>query len=189
LIADDSGDPAVMTDDLSAPLGLNKPAARPQKLSFAQLHVVAGASGLSLVFLTGWMFLAEKPVARSPVAAAHLQAPMLSSNAEPVAEPTLRVIRLSPDDRTDSIGGERPAAATRTITIIDGTSGRRQEIEIPLENNVEAPPEPARVESPRPSPPPRATNGSRSTEPKTRSAKRNPGRTDAPVSVRASGID
>lgn len=183
-----------MTDDLSAPLGLSKPARRPRKLSFAQLHVVAGASGLSIVFLTGWMFLAEKPISRGPVAAAQIQT--LDNRAAPVAgEPDLRVIRLSPDDRSELARIESSKAAappTRIITIIDGMSGKRQEIEIPADDAVESSSvEQAPVVEPRkPTPAPRnSTNGGRSNELNTRTAKRTTSKPDAPISIRASGAD
>lgn len=182
-----------MTDDLSAPLGLNKPARRSRKLTFAQLHLVAGASGLSMLFLTGWMFLADKPVTRGPVAAAHLQAPQ--STTAPAPEPSLRVIRLSPDDRGDAVMVEHPAVAAppkRTITIIDGTSGRRQEIEIPDDVADTSSVEPAPVVEPRkPASAPRGStsNGSRSPDLNARTAKRNTGKPDAASGVRASGVD
>ncbi len=111
-----------MTDDLSAPLGLRKPARRPRKLTFAELHVVAGALGLSTIFLTGWMFLADKPIGRAPLAAAHTQVP--DSNAAPI-DADLRVIRLSPDDRPNVARVE--AAAGRRAAQQDHHHHRRHE--------------------------------------------------------------
>ena len=179
-----------MTDDLSAPLGLRKPARRPRKLTFAELHVVAGALGLSTIFLTGWMFLADKPTGRAPLAAAHTQVP--DSNAAPI-DADLRVIRLSPDDRPNVARAEPPPVAaprSRTITIIDGTSGRAQEIQIPIspDDGLETSSvEPAPIVEPRkPAPPPRpSTNNSRSSDPS--APKRTAGKPDAAVRVRASG--
>ena len=181
-----------MTDDLSTPLGLRKPARQPRKLTFAQLHVVAGALGLSTVFLTGWMFLADKPISRAPVAAAQVPA---NTALPAAAETDLRVIRLSPDDRSNVVRIEPPKVAaplTRTITIIDGMSGRSQEVQIPIsaDDALETSSvEPAPVVEPRkPAPPPRgSTNRSGSSDPS--APKRTAGKPDAAVRVRASGVD
>jgi hypothetical protein len=180
---------AVMTDDLSAPLGQRKPARRTRKLTFAELHAVAGALGLSTVFLTGWMFLADKPVGKAPLAAAQTQRP--DSHATPAIDADLRVIRLSPDDRPNVVRVEA-APRSRTITITDGTSGRSQEIQIPIsaDDAVETSSvEPAPVVEPRkPAPPPRpSTNNSRSSDPDARAPRRTAGKPDAAVRVRASG--
>jgi hypothetical protein len=182
-----------MTDDLSAPLGLRKPARRTRKLTFAELHAVAGALGLSTVFLTGWMFLADKPVGKAPLAAAHTQMP--ESGAAPAIDADLRVIRLSPDDRPNVVRVEAPPVAaprSRTITIIDGTSGRSQEVQIPIsaDDGLETSSvEPAPIAEPRkPAPPPRpSTNNSRSSDPYARAPRRTAGKPEAPVRVRASG--
>jgi hypothetical protein len=177
-----------MTDDLSAPLGLPKPAKRPRKLTFAQLHVLAGALGLSTVFLTGWMFLADKPVSRAPLAGAHIQTP--ENSAAPAVDADLRVIRLSPDDRPNRSDGVRieasPAAASpsRTITNIDGTSGRSQEVQIPISADEvleTSAIDPVPIGTSRSVPVPRsAANGSRPADLNARAVKRNPGKPETP---------
>jgi hypothetical protein len=158
----------VTTDDLSASLGQYKPARPPRKLTLAQLHLIAGMLGLSLVVGAGWMFLADNPFGRGPLTAANSQMPATTSPGANEAE--IRVIRLSPGERVaapdDKVAAAPVAApATRTITIIDGTSGRRQEIEIPVaadetpsrvadvlpESNPPVPPVRAAAERPRPS--------------------------------------
>jgi hypothetical protein len=144
----------VIADDLSAPLGQRKPARPSRQLTLAQLHLIAGVLGLSLVVGTGWMFLADNPFGMGPMTAANSQMP--ASTPPGADEAEIRVIRLSPAERRalhdDKIAATPVAVpATRTITIIDGTSGRRQEVEIP----VAADDTPNRVADvlPEPSPP------------------------------------
>jgi len=150
----------VITDDLSAPLGQKKPARR-RKLTLAELYLVGGLAGLALVIGTGWMFLAESPFSRMSRPAAHVQTPPARATAVDGAA-DIRLIRLSPGERANVSDGmsEPPPAAgppSRSITIIDGTSGRRQEIQIPIaadavpDTAADALPEPAR-----PTPAPRA---------------------------------
>jgi hypothetical protein len=103
-----------------------------------------------LVIGTGWMFLANKPFGSSTMSAAHGQMP---AGASPeVDEAAIRVIRLSPAERMAVPDDKAPATpvavpANRIITIIDGTSGRRQEVEIPVaadhtpDRAAEVPPE------------------------------------------------
>jgi hypothetical protein len=140
----------VLTDDLSAPLGQRK--SRPsRKLTLAQLHLIAGVLALALVVGTGWMFLADKPFSREPTAAAHRQMPAKTSPG--IDEAEIRLIRLSPGERMtvpDDKVAATPVAAppTKTVTIIDGMSGRRQEVEIPV--SADETPDPATGALPEP---------------------------------------
>jgi hypothetical protein len=152
----------VITDDLSAPLGQKKPARR-RKLTLAELYLVGGLAGLGMVIGTGWMFLAESPFTRASTPAANVQTPPApAATVDRAAD--IRLIRLSPGERTNMSDGmsEPPPAAgppSRSITIIDGSSGRRQEIQIPIAADA-APDESAdpRPEPSRSTPAPRASS-------------------------------
>jgi hypothetical protein len=133
-----------------------------------------------LVIGTGWMFLADKPMT-----AANGQ--MLANTPPGGDEAEIRVIRLSPAERMaapDDKVAATPAAvpATRTITIIDGTSGKRQEVEIP----VAADDTPNRVADVRPEPNPpvppvrAAAERSRPSEAGVRRAKNSPAKPTTP---------
>ena len=172
-------------DDLTAPLGQRKPARPSRKLTLAQLHLIAGVLALSLVVGTGWMFLADNPFGRGPMTAANSQMPATTSPGADEAE--IRVIRLSPAERMavqdDKIAAAPVAVpATRTITIIDGTSGRRQEVEIP----VAADDTPNRVADVRPEPNPpvppvrAAAERSRPSDAGVRRAKNSPAKPGTP---------
>jgi uncharacterized protein len=122
----------VEPDDLSAPLGQNrtKPPKAALKTAFNLRAPQVMAAGLSpLVFaVAGWGLFAQDPFGGEP---------MVAVPANLRAEATARTpIEPSPQSPADST--ERPNRAdvtpsanppsTKTITIIDGSSGKRQEV-------------------------------------------------------------
>jgi polysaccharide deacetylase 2 family uncharacterized protein YibQ len=138
-----------LTDDLSAPLGQDigrdQSATTRSKwaaaLPVAGLRVLAGALAcFALVFL-GWALFADDPLGGEPtvVVAADLRTD--------AAGPAPRIIEAGPD-RAVEAGGERPnrydgpsiaagqaeapaASGPNTVTIIDGSNGKRQDVPIP----------------------------------------------------------
>ena len=177
---------AVITDDLSAPLGRPKPARPSRKLTLAQLHLIAGVLALTLVIGTGWMFLADNPFGRQPIAAAQIQTPV--NTPAQANEADIRVIRLSPADRANLPEATRIEATpvapppSKTITIIDGTSGKRQDVQIPVsaddmpDRATGALPEPS-VSAPTPRP---AAERPRPSDANARRAKSSPAKPDTP---------
>jgi hypothetical protein len=123
---------AMTADELSAPLGLDQKPKAPFRLP---LYLVAIATlGLfAVVFLAGVM-IADKPPSSEAMAAAPAKATATGKKPASVdtdiAEPGGKDARES---REASPAQLLPSAvpATRTITIIDGTSGKRQEVVIP----------------------------------------------------------
>jgi hypothetical protein len=123
-------------DDLSAPLGQDRRPRRRRTLRNSVSQTVVTVLGLlALVFAT-WAMIANHPFGGEPTAVA--PAPLLASrpgsNPAPagadVAEPAANGAPNSQESlRTDAPASAPPA--TKTITIIDGTSGKRQEIVIP----------------------------------------------------------
>ena len=119
-------------DDLSAPLGLDQ---KPKARFRLPLYLVAIASlGLfAVVFLAG-VIIADRPPSSEAMAAAPAKAAAPGKKPDSVdtdiAEPGGKNGRES---RETSPAQLLPPAvpATRTITIIDGTSGKRQEVVIP----------------------------------------------------------
>jgi uncharacterized protein len=124
-----------VADDLNAPLGqdkrkrlLNLPVSAPQSL--------AAALGLSGVVVVAWAALVNDPLGGEPTAVVATKAP-----------PSTRTIRDSDPDgkqhaRHDGAAGSAPDSAaakaaeapppgSRTVTIIDGSSGARQQFTIP----------------------------------------------------------
>jgi polysaccharide deacetylase 2 family uncharacterized protein YibQ len=133
-------------DDLTAPLGQRRTPRRPA-IRIPLRYVLAGALGLFLAAFVLWAALLHNPLGGEPiaVATAHLPdgaaaklapapAPGLHAAAAeggpgrydgpvpaPSANPAVKVER----------GAAEPANGTRTVNIIDGATGARQEVTIP----------------------------------------------------------
>jgi polysaccharide deacetylase 2 family uncharacterized protein YibQ len=138
----------VAADDLSAPLGQNKAKKQRFVLPIAVPHVIAGALGLFVAIFVGWALLANDPLGGEPVVVVAAK----SDGAAKKSEGPGNLSAQGPD-RYDGPGlvpgpvaGQPPSSnptsppqskptptpGMQTITIIDGTSGRRQDVEIPL---------------------------------------------------------
>jgi polysaccharide deacetylase 2 family uncharacterized protein YibQ len=140
----------VLTDDLSAPLGQEmgqgrKGGKRDQwtaAIPFVALRAaVAALGGFAIIFL-GWALFADDPLGGEPMAI--VPANLHADGAGPDAKPA-----DSSSGRTAEADGERPArydgpaviagqpaapaagAGPNTITIIDGSNGKRQDVPIP----------------------------------------------------------
>jgi len=117
----------VSTDDLNAPLGQDVPGNR-QRPPIDMSRVAAGAMGLFVLVFVVWALIADNPLGGEPAALVLADQPAAGSAKAPLANPT-----APGPGRYD---GPDPAAAaapkappgTQTITIIDGTSGKKQEV-------------------------------------------------------------
>jgi polysaccharide deacetylase 2 family uncharacterized protein YibQ len=139
-----------LTDDLSAPLGqgsrdtsgtrgkLDQWAAA---VPIAALRALAGALGCFAILFLGWALFAEAPFGGEPMAV--VPADLHADTAGPDTKPpeaapgrTVEAGRERPNryDGPPAIAGQ-PAAPMATpagtVTIIDGSSGRRQDVPIP----------------------------------------------------------
>ncbi len=115
-------------DDLDTPLGQHK-ATQPDRLMTARLaaQVVAGGLALALIAFAVWAAYMRDPSGGEPVATAPIAPPAAvdTSAAKPVAKPEL------PAESAASPAPPAIPPGSQTITIIDGSSGKRQEIVIP----------------------------------------------------------
>jgi uncharacterized protein len=127
-------------DDLSAPLG-QRPARRRRELPVSVPKVIAAALALFLGAFVVWAVFADDPFGGEPRAAVPIDQPGLAAadklGATPPSAPTAPGAAASVPP-TQQAGPEpqqviRPAPppGTKTVTIIDGTTGARQEILIP----------------------------------------------------------
>jgi polysaccharide deacetylase 2 family uncharacterized protein YibQ len=111
---------AVSADELSAPLGQKPARKRRLVLPFSGMQVVATGLGLILLVFAGVAIFNSNPMGGEPVARVALKAP------EPVAEkaaPPVEVKHGAPDTaKAPDVAGQK------TITIIDGSSGARQNV-------------------------------------------------------------
>jgi polysaccharide deacetylase 2 family uncharacterized protein YibQ len=130
-------------DDLTAPLGKNRTSKRRFRFPIGMPQLLVGALSLTVIAFAAWAMLMDDPLGGEPtaVAPADLRAEAASQKPE---EPEIKVVtgdragdKTAGPNRYDgpapgqAPASQAPAAPTRTITIIDGSSGKRQEVVIP----------------------------------------------------------
>lgn len=123
-------------DEFSAPLGQHtRPRNRGLRISASRIAIGAGA--LAAVLATAWAITTDSPLRGRPDAIASApevtaaNAPVTASGVEQSARQ-----RNNPSDAAPDALAPPPAAAMRTVTIIDGMTGKRREIVIPETSNV-----------------------------------------------------
>jgi polysaccharide deacetylase 2 family uncharacterized protein YibQ len=117
----------VPTDDLNTPLGVTPKKKRRFVLPPGLVsRVVAGVLGLCVAVLAGWILFVDEPFGGEP---------MVIVNAFPAPKPAETANAQKPDiaapPASVAAGGDRalPPGA-ETITIIDGSTGKRQEVTV-----------------------------------------------------------
>ena len=123
-------------DEFSAPLGQHtRPRNRGLRISASRIAIGAGA--LAAVLATAWAITTDSPLRGRPDAIASApevtaaNAPVTASGVEQSARQ-----RNNPSDAAPAALAPPPAAAMRTVTIIDGMTGKRREIVLPETSNV-----------------------------------------------------
>jgi len=136
-----------LTDDLSAPLGQGSGRDKSGKSKQNRwaaalpigLRVLAGALGCFALVILGWALFAEAPLGGEPVVVV-----TANPHVDAAASPDTKTIEASPG-RIVEIDGTRPnrydgpaivpgqpaAPGGNTVTIIDGSTGNRQDVPIP----------------------------------------------------------
>ena len=126
-------------NDLNAPLGQDKQK-RPPKLPVTAPQLVAGALGLSGLIVVAWAALVNDPLGGEPTA-------VVATKPTP-ASPTDREVDSSGKQHARHDGPAAPAAdaavappppGSKTVTIIDGSSGAKQQVTIPGNSGAAAP--------------------------------------------------
>jgi len=129
----------VAPNDLNAPLGQDK-RNRPLKLPASAPQLLAGALGLSGLIVVAWAAFVNDPLGGEPTA-------VVATKLPPVT-PTDRDVDTSGKQHARYDGPAAPAAdaaatppspGSKTVTIIDGSSGARQQVTIPGNNSSAAP--------------------------------------------------
>jgi uncharacterized protein len=128
-------------DDLSAPLG-QRPAKRRRELPVSVPKVIAVALALFLGAFVVWAIFSDDPFGGEPRAAVPIDQRGLAAADKPGAAPPPSAL-TAPETAASLPAGRQPASepqqvnrpasppGTKTITIIDGKTGARQEILIP----------------------------------------------------------
>ena len=181
-------------DDLSAPLGQRQVKGR-RKFPIPVQHVIAAALALFLGVFVLWAVVADDPFGGEPTAALPINLHAIAgkkSEAAAAAPQTAAVAQMAGRDggpASPPVAAAPPNQAvpanTKTVTIIDGKTGARQEIVIPAGNGAGA------SESPQPDqkfveltsrgPIPKiAADGMRPAEAFSRPVRPLPGKPDAP---------
>lgn len=121
-------------DDLTAPLG-QRPAKRRREFPVSVPKVIAAALALFLFAFVVWAIFSNNPFGGEPMAAVPIDQRGLAAASKPQAAPP-----AAREAATEPQQASRPAPppGTKTVTIIDGTTGARQEILLPPPAN-EAP--------------------------------------------------
>lgn len=126
---------AVALNELNAPLGQAKPkTSKLPQLPIGLPQVAAGLLGLSGVVLLGWAIFVNDPLGGEP---------MVVVTAKPAAPAASAASTDKPEGaetaRPDTAAARNPTSAdSQTITIIDGSSGQRQEVVLPGRQSTNA---------------------------------------------------
>jgi polysaccharide deacetylase 2 family uncharacterized protein YibQ len=123
-------------DDLNAPLG-QKPKTRRRRIKMPVPQIMAGALALFLGVFVLWAIVADDPFGGEPMAVTpvnlHLAAKPTESPAasQAATAPDASVQRHEPSAPLTPPPAKDVPANTTTITIIDGKTGARQEVQVP----------------------------------------------------------
>ena len=124
------------TDDLNAPLGQDKFGKERVWRRFlgrfmppmALPHAAAGVLGLFVLVFALWAVIADNPLGGEPTAIVMADPPAGLANKTPANNPAAGPTRY---DGPDPAAAAAAKTGTQTVTIIDGTSGKRQEVIVP----------------------------------------------------------
>jgi polysaccharide deacetylase 2 family uncharacterized protein YibQ len=132
----------VAADDLTAPLGQNRPSKRRFALPIGIPHLLTGVLSLWIMLFIAWAIVADDPLGGEPMAVAPAN-PRPEAGAGAAVNPaqvggrSLTVAdKVRPNRYDGPAPGEpspepEPPAGSKTVNIIDGSSGKRQQVVIP----------------------------------------------------------
>lgn len=112
------------TDDLSAPLGQDRPRRRRYRLPFTAPQAIAGLFGLFLTTFLGFAIFNTNPMGGEPLAKVSYDPATLPGD-KTAQQPASAAPAMPKEAAT---GAKEPAAGQQTVTIIDGSSGSRQSV-------------------------------------------------------------
>jgi polysaccharide deacetylase 2 family uncharacterized protein YibQ len=174
-------------DDLNAPLGQDKTSThrkRRFRLPIGLPQAIVGCLGLFILTVVGWALIADDPLGGEPVAVVD----NLSETPRNVAVPAAAETQLAAGP--GAIAVTTPAmAAGHTVNIIDGSSGKSQQVVLPVSASP-ATADPRLLEKSRHGEIPRiATDGARPSTVYARPLRLPPGKAEAPrIAVIVTGL-
>ena len=165
-------------DDLNAPLGQNKAVMpRKRRLPVSLPQAIAGCLGLFVLTVVGWALIADDPLGGEPTAVVeHLSdTPHDAAATTAATEPSATA--------ANAIAVTTPAAAGggHTVNIIDGSSGKSQQVVLPAAATSPAAGDPRLLEKTRHGDIPRiGADGARPSTVYARALRLPPGKAEAP---------
>ena len=122
------------SDDLNAPLGQDK-RRRPSKLPAAGPQLVAGALGLAGIAVVAWAVVVKDPLGGEPIAVVPA-GPLAKTAEKPPGDGQKQAHRNEPASAVAPavkvvVPPQAPPPGSKTITIIDGSSGKHQDVVLP----------------------------------------------------------
>jgi polysaccharide deacetylase 2 family uncharacterized protein YibQ len=124
----------VATDELSKPLGQHKKQNKTKKrlLPVSTPQILAGVLGLFGVVVVAWASFVKDPLGGEPVAVIAAPPPENGQAARPViARADQAAAAAVQNSAAPANGAVAPPPGSRTVTIIDGTNGKTQNVVIP----------------------------------------------------------
>jgi uncharacterized protein len=115
-----------VADDLSAPLG-RRSSSKGVAIPPTALRAIAAVLGLCLLVFAAWAIFAEDPLGGEPVGVVAIDLPGGGQAAKGTADGNGSLPKIVKSSGPSSGG----PAGSHTVTIIDGTSGQRQEVVVP----------------------------------------------------------
>jgi uncharacterized protein len=123
--AQDPTDPS--TDDLSRPLGRKKPKRKAFVIpGWIVSRAIAGVLGACVAVLVGWILLVDEPYGGEPMMIVGVD----TRGASQVAKPGEKPGEQKPAGTPTALGENGKPEQGQTITIIDGSTGKRQEVTV-----------------------------------------------------------
>jgi uncharacterized protein len=124
---DSRGFRAVTADDLSTPVGTGKPRRRGFRLPALVPRAIAGALASCLAIFALWALLVDNPFGGEPVAVVPIELHASDKPGEP--PPAGAQAKAEAPAEAANTAAEQPAPpGSKTVTIIDGASGKRQDV-------------------------------------------------------------
>ena len=136
-------------DDLNAPLGTAKPKRRRFIIPALVPRAIAGALATCIVVFALWALLVDDPFGGEPVAVAPVQ-PRTGAAGKTEQTPPAAQAKAAPPSETASAAPTAAPPGAKTVTIIDGVSGKRQDVviaDVPQSTTSRAAPDDRLVES------------------------------------------
>jgi uncharacterized protein len=121
-----------MTDDLSAPLGQDKPRRKRRlQLPFTAMQALAVLLGLFLVAFAGFAIFNKDPLGGEPMTRLAIRDPK-ATEEKPIAEPAGHGQESKQESKHDTKDAPKQTSSgeNKTVTMIDGSTGARHDVVI-----------------------------------------------------------